>query len=136
MGLLSFRGMFFFFVFLGSHVTVLVGRTTNTVFFLVVGRTIAVLLHAFHFETELGTIAHKEFMIVGIVIIARDDSYKAPTIDLAHKRSVLGVTKMERNDDLFKHRWVEDAPGLTMGIPANAFLEFRVGEDLVQLQWE
>lgn len=80
------------------------------------------------------TIAHKEFMKVGIVIIPRNNASEPPTIDLSHERSILGVTKVKRNDDLFKDGWLEDAPGSAVCVPANAFLKFGVGENLMQFQ--
>mmetsp|Transcript_2183 Transcript_2183/g.6142 ORF Transcript_2183/g.6142 Transcript_2183/m.6142 type:complete len:242 (+) Transcript_2183:837-1562(+) len=44
------------------------------------------------------------------------------------------MSKVERNDQLFKHGRFQNAPRSAVRVPANALLEFGIRQDLVQLE--
>ena len=71
-------------------------------------------------------------MLVRVVIVPMDSSLKAPTIDLSHKASILGVPEMKGDYCAFKLDGLMNSECLSMRHPGNHVLVIRVWKDLVE----
>jgi hypothetical protein len=90
----------------------------------------------FHLLTKMRKAPQKHFVVVRVVVCTVRDTAKSPSVDLPRKGGVTTVTKVERNDSLFKGLVAHDPPSTAVRKPGDNIFELWICEDLMEFHGE